>query len=618
MKQLLIGNEAFARGLYEAGCSVVSSYPGTPSTEITEFISKFFNENSKSQGVAEELGKNSNPYFENSNSHGVAKELGAENFTKDNREEKKAWAEWAPNEKVAMETALGASIAGARSFCGMKHVGLNVAADPLYTASYTGVNAGMVIAVADDSGMHSSQNEQDSRHHAVASKVPMLEPSDSTECKEFTKLAFDISEEFDTPVIIRLSTRIAHSQSLVEIGERKEIPLKPYEKNPQKYVMMPAFAKARHVVVEERTKKLTAYAETSPLNSIEDNNTDIGVITNGVAYQYSKEALGDRVSYLKLGIVNPLPVKLIKDFAAKYKTVYIIEELDGIIEQHCKAIGVECKGKEIFGYIGELSQSIIKEKIFGETAEIVKIDAKCPGRPPVMCSGCPHRGVFYTLAKNKIRVSGDIGCYTLGAGAPLFAMDTTICMGASISALHGMNKADKTNESKSVAVIGDSTFIHSGITSLINVSYNATNSTVIILDNSITGMTGHQQNPTTGKNLKGDPATKVDLEALCKAIGINRVTVIDPYNLEETERVIIEELAVAEPSVIIARRPCALLKYVKHNEPFNVNDKCKSCKACLKIGCPSISMNGKALIDKTSCVGCGVCKTLCKFDAIEG
>jgi indolepyruvate ferredoxin oxidoreductase alpha subunit len=541
---------------------------------------------------------------------------------------KNNWAEWAPNEKVAMETALGASIAGARSFCGMKHVGLNVAADPLYTASYTGVNAGMVIAVADDSGMHSSQNEQDSRHHAIASKVPMLEPSDSGECKEFTKIAFDISEEFDTPVIVRLSTRIAHSQSLVEIGERVERELKTYEKNPQKYVMMPAFAKVRHVFVEERTKKLIEYAETSPLNVIEDNGGEIGVITNGVSYQYAKEALGDNVSYLKLGIVNPMPVKLIKDFAAKYKKVYIIEELDGIIEEHCKCIGVECKGKEIFGYIGELSQSIIKEKLSGEFLQSgIKLSdektvenksvANCPGRPPVMCSGCPHRGVFYVLSKNKIRVSGDIGCYTLGAGAPLFATDTTICMGASISALHGMNKADKANESRTVAVIGDSTFIHSGITSLINVSYNATNSTVMILDNSITGMTGHQQNPTTGKNLKGEAANKVDLESLCKAIGINRVTVIDPYNLEETERIIKQELEVTEPSVIISRRPCALLKYVKHNAPLAVNEKCKSCKACLKIGCPSISMKGKALIDKTSCVGCGVCKELCKFGAIE-
>ena len=576
MKKLMLGNAAFARGLYEAGCKIVSSYPGTPSTEITEEAAKF-----------EEI-----------------------------------YAEWAPNEKVAMETALGASIAGARSFCGMKHVGLNVAADPLYTASYTGVNGGMVIAVADDQGMHSSQNEQDSRHHAIASKVPMIEPSDSGECKEFVKLAFELSEEFDTPVIVRMSTRVAHSQSIVDTTERQEPELKEYTKNPQKYVMMPAFAKTRHVFVEERTQKLIAYAETSPLNRVEiSENAEFGVITNGAAYQYVKEALGDKVSVLKLGMVNPMPVQLIKDFAAKYSRIVVVEELDGIIEEHCRNIGVSnVEGKNIFGYIGEINQAVIAEKLLGEKKEFTAIGEDVPGRPPVMCAGCPHRGLFYCLKKLGVTVSGDIGCYTLGAAQPLAAVDTTICMGASISALHGFNKArGAESEHKTVAVIGDSTFMHSGMTGLVNIAYNNSNSTVIILDNSITGMTGHQQNPTTGKNLKGDPAAAVDLEKLCRAIGINRVRVVDPYHLAETEAAIREELAADEASVIISRRPCALLKYVKHNAPFKVNaDKCVGCKMCMKLGCPAISIrDGKAVIDHTQCVGCGICTEMCKIGAIE-
>lgn len=576
MKKLMLGNEAFARGLFEAGCRVVSSYPGTPSTEITEEAAKY-----------DEI-----------------------------------YAEWAPNEKVAMETALGASIAGARSFCGMKHVGLNVAADPLYTAAYTGVNAGMVVAVADDQGMHSSQNEQDSRHHAIAAKVPMLEPSDSAECKDFVKLAFELSEEFDTPVIVRMSTRVAHSQSIVEALEREEHELKKYEKNPQKYVMMPAFAKGRHVFVEERTKKLTEYAETSPLNRVEmSDKAEFGVITNGAAYQYAKEALGDKASVLKLGIVNPMPVKLIQEFAAKFEKVYIIEELDGIIEQHCRNIGVtNIEGKSVFGYIGEISQSVIAEKLLGNKNDFTALEENIPVRPPVMCAGCPHRGLFYCLKKLGVTVSGDIGCYTLGAAAPLNAVDTTICMGASISALHGFNKAlGAESEKNTVAVIGDSTFMHSGMTGLVNIAYNNSNSTVIILDNSITGMTGHQQNPTTGKNLKGDPAAAVNLEELCKAIGIRRVRVVDPYHLSETEAAIKEELAADEASVIISRRPCALLKYVKHNPPVKVDpDKCVGCKMCMKLGCPAISMkDGKAVIDHTQCVGCGICQEQCKIGAIE-
>lgn len=569
----MLGNEAFARGLYEAGVTVCSSYPGTPSTEITEAAAKY----------------------------------------------NEIYCEWAPNEKVALEVAAGASIAGARTFCAMKHVGLNVAADPLYTFSYTGVNGGCVIGVADDPGMHSSQNEQDSRHHAIAAKVPMLEPANSSEAKEFVRMAYDLSEEFDAPFIVRMTTRISHSQSVVELGDRPERPLKEYVKNSAKYVTLPANARKLHVKVEERTQKLIKFAETSPLNRVEMNDTKIGIITSGAPYQYSKEVFGKNASYLKLGMVNPLPVKLIKDFAAKCDTVYVIEELDDIIETHCKKIGVDVKGKEIFGFLGEFSQAVIAEKLLGKKKEFIEFSENVPVRPPVMCAGCPHRGVFYVLSKLKCVVSGDIGCYTLGASAPLNAMDTTICMGASVSGLHGMNKARGSEfEKKAVAVIGDSTFMHSGITGLVNIAYNATNSTVIILDNSITGMTGHQQNPTTGYNIKGDPAAKINLEALCKACGINRVRVVDPYKMSEVEAAVKEELAAEEPSVIISRRPCALLKYVKHNPPLKVDAaKCVGCKMCLKIGCPAISIhNGKCVIDHTQCVGCGICKEMCRPGAI--
>lgn len=574
MKKLMLGNEAFARGLYEAGCRIASSYPGTPSTEITEKVAEY----------------------------------------------DEVYAEWAPNEKVAMEVALGASIAGARSFCAMKHVGLNVAADPLYTAGYTGVNAGMVIAVADDPGMHSSQNEQDSRHHAIASKVMMVEPSDSAECKEFAMKAFDLSEKFDTPVIVRLSTRVAHSQSAVEMCERQERELLEYKKQPQKYVMMPGNAIRRHPVVEERLRAIAEYAEDCELNKTEFFDRKIGVITSGICYEYAKEALGKNASYLKLGVVNPLPTRLIKDFAAQCETVYVIEELDDVIETHCKKIGLTVHGKDTFSLLGEISQAVIREKILGETAENVQFAENVPVRPPVMCAGCPHRGLFYCLSKLGVMVAGDIGCYTLGATAPLNAMDSTICMGASVSGLHGFNKARGGEAEKtSVAVIGDSTFMHSGITGLVNIAYNATNSTVIILDNSITGMTGHQQNPTTGKNLKGDPAAAVDLEKLCRAVGISSVRVADPYDLAGTEQIIREELAKEEPSVIISRRPCALLKYVKHKPPLKVDqDKCVGCKQCLKLGCPAISIhNGKCVIDHTQCVGCGICTEMCRPGAIE-
>lgn len=574
MKEIMIGNGAVARGLYEAGCDIISSYPGTPSTEITEFAAKY-----------EDI-----------------------------------YCEWAPNEKVAMEVAYGASLAGKRSCCAMKHVGLNVAADPLYTLSYTGVNGGMVICVADDPGMHSSQNEQDSRHHAIASKVPMLEPADSAESLMFAKEAFEISEKFDTPVILRMCTRIAHSQSIVETGERKEIEAIPYEKNPSKFIMMPGNAKKRHPFVEERTKRLSEFAEDCVFNKVEENGAELGIITSGTSYQYVKEVFGDKANVLKLGMVNPLPVEIIKDFASKVKRVVVIEELDSIIETHCRNIGIEVEGKELFSCVGEFSQRTVAEAFGLEAKEFDKADSDIPIRPPVLCAGCPHRGIFYCLSKNKITVHGDIGCYTLGAQAPLMAMDSTLCMGASVSGIHGFNKAlGKESEGKTVAVIGDSTFIHSGITGLINIAYNATNSTVIILDNSITGMTGHQQNPTTGYNLKGDPASKIDLETLCRAVGINRVTVVDPYNLKECEDVIKRELAVEEASVIISRRPCVLLKYVKTKAPLTVNeDKCKSCQKCMKLGCPAIRIhNKKANIDPTLCVGCDVCSQLCTFDAIE-
>ena len=574
MKELLIGNAAVARGLYEAGCSVVSSYPGTPSTEITEMAAKY-----------DEI-----------------------------------YCEWAPNEKVAMEVAFGASVRGKRACCCMKHVGLNVAADPLFTLSYTGVGSGLVICVADDPGMHSSQNEQDSRHYAKASKVPMLEPSDSKEALEFTKLAFEISEEFDTPVFIKMCTRVAHSQSIVETSERVLPEDKPYEKNPQKYIMVPANAKLRHPFVEERTRKLVAYAETADINREEYAPSDFGIITTGTCYQYVKEVFGDSVSVLKLGMIHPMPVERIKNFAAKVGKVYIVEELDGVIETHVKTLGIDCVGKELFSEIGELSQLAVATAFGLDMPQFASVDTNVPARPPVMCAGCPHRGMYYTLAKNKITVLGDIGCYTLGAMPPLNALDTTLCMGASVSGLHGYNKAGgKETEGKTVCVIGDSTFMHSGITGLVNISYNASNSTVIILDNSITGMTGHQQNPTTGYNIKGDPAAKIDLETLCKAVGINRVRVVDPYNLQECDAALKEELSVEEPSVIISRRPCVLLKSVKAKPALTVSeDACKSCKMCMKLGCPAISMHdGKAWIDPTLCVGCGVCTQMCKFDAIK-
>ena len=573
MKTLMLGNEAVARGLFEAGCSFVSSYPGTPSTEITEYVATY----------------------------------------------KEVYAEWAPNEKVAMEAAFGACLAGKRSFCAMKHVGLNVAADPLFTIAYTGVNAGLVIGVADDAGMHSSQNEQDSRHYARASKIPMLEPSDSAEALSFTKLAYDISEEFDTPVFVKMCTRVAHSQSIVETAQRVEVS-KTYEKAPQKYIMMPANAKLRHPVVEERTRRLTQWAETCHINRVEEGSDhSMGIITSSTSYQYVKEVFGDQYPVLKLGMIWPLPVEKIRDFSKSVEKLVIVEELDSFIETHCKELGISCVGKEKFSCIGELSQNLIAEKLGVSTMAGAKLDTAIPARPPVMCAGCPHRGLFYTLAKNHLTALGDIGCYTLGAVPPLAALDTTICMGASISSLHGFTKAGGGEEKKAVAVIGDSTFMHSGTTGLVNMAYNESNGTVIIVDNSITGMTGHQQNPTTGFNLKGDPCTKIDLESFCRAVGIRRVRVVDPYDLQQCDEAIKEETAAEEPSVIISRRPCALLKYVKHNKPIIADsNKCVGCKACMKIGCPAISIvDQKARIDNTLCTGCGVCAQLCKFGALQ-
>ncbi|MCL2079879.1 MAG: indolepyruvate ferredoxin oxidoreductase subunit alpha [Oscillospiraceae bacterium] len=569
MKSLLLGNAAIARGAWEAGVCLASSYPGTPSTEITANIAKY-----------DEI-----------------------------------YTEWASNEKVAMEVAFGASLAGRRSFTGMKHVGLNVAADALFTISYTGVNAGLVCAVADEPGMHSSQNEQDSRHYARAAKVPMLEPADSQECLNFTKYGYALSEEYDTPVLIRTSTRIAHSQSIVTMSERMNPPFFQYEKNPQKYVMMPAYARERHPIVEQRILDLIKLAEDTFLNRVEMGDTKIGIITSGTCYQYVKEVFGGKASVLKLGMVYPLPSKLITSFAAKVDRLVVVEELEPFIEEHCKKLGLKVSGKDIFPICGELSQNIIADKLGVSYNDGMKIGEEIPGRPPVMCAGCSHRGLFYVLGKIKAVVLGDIGCYTLGAAPPLSAMDTTICMGSSISSLHGYVRAGGKN---AVCVIGDSTFAHMGINGLINIGYNRSDCTVIIADNSTTGMTGHQENPTTGVNIKGEPCGKMDIEAVCRASGIGRVRVVDTYDLEETERVIREEMSIPEPSVIIARRPCVLLKTTKAQPPVCVDaDKCIGCKMCMKIGCPAISKKeSKVIINGAVCSGCGVCAQLCKFGAI--
>ena len=573
MKELMLGNKAVARGLYEAGCKVISSYPGTPSTEITEEAAAY----------------------------------------------KEVYCEWAPNEKVALEVAHGATLGGVRAACAMKHVGLNVAADPLFTISYQGLNAGLVVCVADDPGMHSSQNEQDSRHYAIAAKLPMLEPSDSEESRVFAKKAFEMSEKFNTPVLLKMVTRVAHSQSIVDTEERVEPAQVPYVKDPAK-VMMTLNSRNAHVRVEQRTKDLIEYAENCEFNRVEmGNDTSVGIITDSTSYQYAREVLGEDACILKLGLINPLPEKLIKDFAAKVDKVVVLEELDPIIENHCKQLGIKVSGKDTFPICGEFSQNLVRECLGMEVPKHMSIDENVPARPPVMCAGCPHRGIFYILKKKKCMVYGDIGCYTLGAVAPLNAMDLNVCMGASCSGLHGFNKAmGEAGESNSVGVIGDSTFIHSGMTGITDISYNMSNSTVIILDNSITGMTGHQQNPTTGKNLRGEPAGKVDLEALCKALGFNRVRVVDPYDLKAVEVAVTEELAAKEPSIIISRRPCVMIKGTVHKPPISVDEsKCVGCKQCMSIGCPAIAVkDNKAHIDPTLCIGCNVCSQMCKFGAI--
>ena len=573
MKELMLGNKAVARGLYEAGCKVISSYPGTPSTEITE-----------EAAVYNEI-----------------------------------YCEWAPNEKVALEVAHGATLGGVRAACAMKHVGLNVAADPLFTISYQGLNAGLVVCVADDPGMHSSQNEQDSRHYAIAAKLPMLEPSDSEESRVFVKKAFEMSEKFNTPVLLKMVTRVAHSQSVVDTEERVEPDRVPYVKDPAK-VMMTLNSRNAHIRVEERTKALIEYAESTELNRVElGEDTSVGIITDSTSYQYAREVLGDKASILKLGMINPLPEKLIKDFAQKVDKVIVLEELDPIIENHCKQLGIKVAGKDTFPICGEFSQNLVRKCLGMKEPEHITIDENVPARPPVMCAGCPHRGIFYILKKKKCMVYGDIGCYTLGAVAPLNAMDLNVCMGASCSGLHGFNKAiGEEAESNSVGVIGDSTFIHSGMTGITDISYNMSNSTVIILDNSITGMTGHQQNPTTGKNLRGEPAGKVDLEALCRALGFNRVRVVDPYDLKAVEEAVTEELAAKEPSIIISRRPCVMIKGTVHKPPISVDEsKCVGCKQCMSIGCPAIAVKDKkAHIDPTLCIGCKVCSQMCKFEAI--
>jgi len=572
-KVIMLGNEAIARGAYEAGVKVSAAYPGTPSTEISEQIVKY----------------------------------------KDD-----IYAEWSPNEKVATEVAIGASVSGVRAMACMKHVGLNVAADPLYTVSYMGVNGGLVIIVADDPGLYSSQNEQDTRMVARAAQVPVLEPSDSMEAKEFMKVAYEISEKFDRPVIFRTTTRLAHSQGLVELYDRVEVEDKEYVKDIRKTVMMPGNAKLRHVEIEKRNLELAEAANTLAINTVEMNDTKIGVITSGIPYQYVKEALPN-ASVLKLGMVNPLPKKLITEFAEKVDTLYIVEELDPVIEEQVKSWGIKAIGKEIFTVQGEYSANMIRKAILKEEVD-VKASAAAPGRPPILCPGCPHRSVYYVLNKLKMHAAGDIGCYTLGAVAPLSVVDTTICMGASISSLHGMEKAKGKDYIKNwVAVIGDSTFLHTGVNSLMNMIYNKSTGTVMILDNSTTGMTGHQDHAATGKTLLGEPTNAIDIPALCKALGVKHVTTVNAFDIKTLEKVIKEEVARDEVSVIITKSPCVLLDKSKKPVYIAHPDKCKKCGMCMKPGCPAMTKkpDGTIYIDDTMCTGCGLCETLCKFDAIE-
>ena len=572
-KVIMLGNEAIARGAYEAGVKVSSAYPGTPSTEISEYLVQY----------------------------------------KDD-----VYEEWAPNEKVATEVAVGASLVGTRAMACMKHVGLNVAADPLYSVSYMGVNGGLVIVVADDPGLYSSQNEQDTRMVARAAQIPVIEPSDSAEAKEFFKTAFELSEQFDRPFIFRITTRLAHSQGLVELCERVTPEDKPYEKNIPKNVMMPGNAKMRHIEIEKRNLELAEAADSLPINRVEMKDTKIGVITSGIPYQYVKEALPE-ASVLKLGMVNPLPRKLIEDFASKVDTLYIVEELDPVIEEQVKSWGIKAVGKEIFTVQGEYSVNMLKKAILKQELDL-KEPAKAPGRPPILCPGCPHRSVFYVLNKLKMHAAGDIGCYTLGAVAPLSVIDTTMCMGSSISTLHGMEKAKGKDYIKNwVAVIGDSTFMHTGVNSLMNMVYNNATGTVIIMDNSTTGMTGHQDHAATGKTLQGDPAYAINIQAVCRAMGVKNVIEVNALDIAQVEKIIKEETAKDEISVIITKTPCVLLDKRKKPLYTAYTDKCKKCGMCMKPGCPAMTKNpdGTIHIDDTMCTGCGLCKDLCKFDAIE-
>ncbi len=572
-KKIMLGNEAIARGAYEAGVKVSSAYPGTPSTEISENIVKYG----------------------------------------------EIYSEWAPNEKVAMEVAIGASISGVRAMASMKHVGVNVAADPLYTVSYIGVNGGLVLVAADDPGLYSSQNEQDTRCVARAAMVPVLEPSDSQEAKDFMKYAFELSEKYDTPVILRTTTRLAHSQGVVSLEERQDIEDKTYERNPAKTVMMPGNAIKRHVYVEQRLKNMAEDGADMPINRIEMGDTSIGFITSGIPYQYVKEVCPN-ASVLKLGMVHPLPRKMIEEFAAKVDKLYIFEELEPVIEEQVKSWGIKAVGKEIFTVQGEYSANMLRNNLLGEEVA-VNTAANVPARPPILCPGCPHRSVYSVMNKLKIHAAGDIGCYTLGAVAPLSVVDTTVCMGASISTLHGMEKAKGKDYIKNwVAVIGDSTFMHTGINSLMNMVYNKSTGTVVILDNSTTGMTGHQDHAATGKTLMGEPVEAIDIVALCKAMGIKHINVVNAFDIEKLTEVLKAETAREELSVIITKAPCVLLKgNVFPNKCKPVSEKCKKCGLCLKPGCPALTKaeDGTIMIDETMCNGCGLCKQLCKFDAIE-
>lgn len=587
MKQLMTGDEAIARGAYEAGVSFASAYPGTPSTEILENLSTY----------------------------------------------KEIYAEWAPNEKVAMESAIGASVAGLRSMVSMKHVGMNVAADPMFTWAYMGVNGGNVIITADEPGMYSSQNEQDNRNYAKAAKIAMLEPSDSQECIDMVKAAYELGEKFDTPFIIRMTTRVCHSKSIVELGERADVPAKEWSKNPSKYVCLPAIARNLRVKLEERMNALAAYSEECPFNRAEMGDTKVGVIASGVCYYYAKEVFGENASYLKLGFTNPLPKNLIKDFCSSVDQVYILEENDPYIEEFVRQQGCACVGKDLFPAYGEMTPDVIRRCVTGQSLKTIEFDrAKLINRAPTFCAGCPHRGLFYRLGKRKdIMISGDIGCYTLAAGKPYSAMDSTVCMGASISLGHGAQKAFNAtgNSRRVVTVLGDSTFFHTGINSLINTVYNNSNTVNIILDNRITGMTGHQENPGTGFNAKGGETTLIKIEDVVRAIGVKHVYVIDPNNLKEVDDTLDKCLALDEPSVIITRYPCVLKKFSQADKDefdglFSTKnkvdeEKCIGCKACLKTGCPAMSYHKetkKVSINRAQCVGCDVCTQVCPKDAI--